>query len=155
MATVAPITAPVRNQASRFDPSSVFSISFRSASDMIRASAAPLSRSPEFILRYPDLMAQADEVEDGPGNPSHTLDMVTVYTEPPNSEAEADIVRGILDANGIPSIIMRPFGVPSLGGVEVRVPQGCAGEAQRVIAEQRAAGPEAAAEAERAGEENR
>ena len=99
-------------------------------------------------------MAQPHEPEDSQGDPSTAMDMVSVYTEPPNSEAEADIVRGILDANGIPAIIMRPFGVPSVGGVEVRVPREYVAEAERMIAEQLAAGPEAAAEAERAGEEN-
>ena len=99
-------------------------------------------------------MAQHPDSEDYAGDPSHALDMVTLYTGPLNSEPEADIIRGILDANGIPSIIVRPIGVPSLP-LQIKVPRGCLADAERVIAEQRAAGPQAAAEAEAASEENR
>ena len=103
-------------------------------------------------------MAQDPEREEdlpveGDVDTSHDLDMVSIYlSQTIDAEPEADIIRGILDANGIPAIIVRGLGFPSLGS-EVQVPRARLEEAQRIIAEQQAAGPEAAAEAEAASEE--
>ena len=83
---------------------------------------------------------------------SHDLDMVPLFeSQTIDAEAEADIVRGLLDANGIPTTMVRGYGYPSLG-YHLRVPRGRAEEARRVIQEAREAGPEAAAEAEADGE---
>lgn len=93
--------------------------------------------------------------EMGAVDPSHDLDMVPLFSSATiDAEVEADMIRGILDANGIPAIIWRGTGIPPLG-VEVQVPRNRLDEARRVIAEQEAAGPEAAAEGEAASEEGR
>ena len=79
--------------------------------------------------------------------------MATLYrSQGVDAEMEADVIRGLLDSNGIPSIMVRAMGYPPLG-FEVQVPQARMEEAMRLIAEAQAAGPEAASEAERASEE--
>ena len=89
------------------------------------------------------------------GDTSHDLDMVTLYSSSMvDAEMEADMIRGILDSNEVPSIMMRATGVPVFG-FEVKVPRSRLAEARRLIAEAQAAGPEAAAEAEAASEEGR
>jgi len=90
---------------------------------------------------------------EGDVDTSHDLDMVPIYmSQTIDAEPEADVIRGLLDANGIPAMVVRGLGFPSLG-FEVQVPRASLEEAQRIIDEQRAAGPEAAAEAEAATEE--
>jgi GMP synthase PP-ATPase subunit len=83
---------------------------------------------------------------------SHDLDMVPVFSSTSvDSEVEGDLICGVLANTGIPAILSRsPF--PNTG-VSVRVPRESLEEAQRLIAEAQAAGPEAAAEAERASED--
>ena len=86
-------------------------------------------------------------------DPSHTLDMVSLYvSQGVDAEMEAEVIHGILETNGVPSIVMRATGVPVFG-FEVRVPKSQLEEAKRLVAEAEAAGPEAAAEAEAASEE--
>jgi|SRR5689334_8329259 hypothetical protein len=98
-------------------------------------------------------MAQDPESDEGQVDPSHDLDMVPLFTsQSVDAEMEADVIRGILESNGIPSVLQRAAQYPSLG-YELQVPRVYAEDARRLIAEQRAAGPEAAAEAEAAGEE--
>jgi hypothetical protein len=88
-------------------------------------------------------------------NTSPELDMVTLYrSSTVDAGIEADIIRGLLDSHGIPSMIRRAMGYPSLG-FEVQVHQENLRDAERLIEEARAAGPGAALEAERAGEEDR
>lgn len=89
---------------------------------------------------------------DGAVDTSHDLDMAPLYfSQTIEAEVEAEVIRGILEANGIPSTISGSP-VTSLG-FEIQVPRNRMDEALRVIAEQQAAGPEAAAEAEAASEE--
>jgi hypothetical protein len=97
-----------------------------------------------------------EELQDeGPIDPSHDLDMVTLYSsQSVDAEIEADMIHGVLEANGIPSIVVRATGVPVFG-FEVQVPRAHLEEAERVIAEAQATGPEGAAEAEAASEEGR
>ena len=85
---------------------------------------------------------------------SHALDMVVLYdSSAVDAEMEADVIRGLLDANGIPSVVRR--GGPNLAlGFQVLVPRGKVMEANHLIADAQAAGPEAAAEAEAASEES-
>ena len=78
---------------------------------------------------------------------THALDMVTLPGGTVSSEMEADMIRGVLDANGIPSLTVAADQFPNLG-FEVKVPRGRVVEAERLVAEARAAGPDAAAEAE-------
>ena len=84
---------------------------------------------------------------------SHELDMVPLYfSQTIEADVEAAVIRGILESNGIP-VSVSSSTIPSLG-FEILVPRASADEARRVIEEQRAAGPEAAAEAEAATEDN-
>jgi len=66
-----------------------------------------------------------------------------------SAESEAQAIRGLLEANGIASLVVRE-NVPELpvGAVEVRVIASVAERARGVIREGRLAGPEAAAAAE-------
>jgi hypothetical protein len=95
-----------------------------------------------------------DERMEGEVDRSHELDLVSLYSSQTiDAEMEAEVIRSILDASGIPSVLSSsPLSTLEF---EVKVPRNRLEEAQRVIAEQRAAGPEAAAEAEAASEENR
>jgi len=82
------------------------------------------------------------------GDTSHSLDMVTLYTSlAVDAEMEADVIHGLLESNGLPSMVVRAPQYPALG-YEVQVPRAHLEEAKRVIAEAESAGPEAAAEAE-------
>lgn len=91
--------------------------------------------------------------DEGSVDTSHDLDMVTLYqSSAVDSGIEADIIRGILDSHGIPSLVLRAMGYPSLG-FEVQVHRENLREAQQLVAEARAAGPAAAMDAERASEE--
>jgi hypothetical protein len=65
---------------------------------------------------------------------------------------EAMQIHGILESNGIPSMLVGPSTLPVLE-FEVQVPKENLEEAQRILADAQAAGPSAAAEAEAAGEE--
>ena len=82
---------------------------------------------------------------------SHALDMVALYdSSTVDAEMEADVIRGVLDSSGIPSLVKRAGPFPL--AFQVLVPRGKVHEARRLLEEARAAGPEAAAEAERATE---
>ncbi len=103
-------------------------------------------------------MAQDPEPDDdlrgdeGIVDTSHNLDMVPLYfSQAVEADVEAEVIRGILESYGIPAIVSDPT-IPSFG-YEIQVPRSRLEEARRLIDEQRAAGPEAAAEAEAATEE--
>src|SRR5579885_363700 len=103
-------------------------------------------------------MAQDPERDDdqptgeNPVDTSHELDMVPLYfSQTIEAEIEADVIRGLLESNGIPAVVSGSP-VTSLG-FQIRVPRARMEEAQRLIAEQQVGGPEAAAEAEAASEE--
>jgi hypothetical protein len=80
--------------------------------------------------------------------------MVVVYSSATvDAEIEAEVIRGVLDSNGIPSFLSRtPYHSLTF---EVRAPRGFAEEARQRIAEAQAAGAEAAAAGEAASEEGR
>lgn len=83
------------------------------------------------------------------------MDMVTLWeSSTTGAEEEADIIRGVLESNGIPTLLMGAPQFPNLG-FQVHVPRGKLKEAQVLIEEAQAAGPEAAAEAEAASEEEK
>jgi len=89
---------------------------------------------------------------DGEVNTSHELDMEPLFfSQTIEAESEAEVIQGLLEANGIPSTLSRSP-VPTLG-FQIQVPKNRVEDALRLIAEQEAAGPDAAAEAEAAGEE--
>jgi hypothetical protein len=80
-----------------------------------------------------------------------SAELTTIFqSSNPDAEIEADVIRGVLDANGIPSVLQ---GTPyhSLE-FAVKVPATRAAEAEALLAEAQASGPEAAAEAEAASE---
>jgi hypothetical protein len=80
-------------------------------------------------------------------------DMVTLFSSSTiDGEMEASNIHFMLQAAGIPSMVVGPSVIPSLE-FQVQVPRSDAAEAERVLEEARAAGPEAAAEAEAASEE--
>ena len=86
---------------------------------------------------------------------SHALDMVALWDSSNiDSEVEADMIRGVLDSNGIPTLVVGAPQYPNLG-FQVQVPRGKVKEAQRLIEEAKAAGPEAAAAGELASEEQK
>ena len=78
---------------------------------------------------------------------THALDMVTLRNGSVATEMEADVIRGVLEANGIPSIVVTAPEIPSLG-FEVKVPRGRVAEAEQLLEEARAIGNEGAAQAE-------
>jgi hypothetical protein len=78
---------------------------------------------------------------------THALDMVTLPGGSVSSESEAEMIRGLLEASGIPSVLNSAAQYPNLG-FEVKVPRGRVAEAAELVKQARAAGPEAAAEAE-------
>jgi len=84
---------------------------------------------------------------------SHEMDMVALFSSSNHdAEMEAMQIRGMLESNGIPSVVVGPSTIPVLE-FEVQVPRENLEEAQRILAEAQAAGPEGAAEAEAASEE--
>jgi len=87
-------------------------------------------------------------------NLSHDLDTVSLFqSQTVEAELDADNIRGVLDSNGIASMLERtPY--PNLG-IEVLVARADLARAQALIDEALAAGPEAAAEAEAESEESR
>src|ERR1017187_5983407 len=109
------------------------------------------------ILRYPLVMAQDPEREEEqpegqPGGDvlltSHALDMVTLWSSSTvSAEMEADMIRGVLESNDIPVMVVGASQYPNLG-FEVKVPRGKVKEAEELIEQAEAAGPDAATEAE-------
>src|ERR1051326_8652602 len=84
---------------------------------------------------------------------SHALDLVTLFSSVNHdAEMEANAIHGVLEANGIPSLVVGTPQIPSLE-FQVQVPRSHLEEAERVLAEAREAGPAAAVEAARASEE--
>jgi hypothetical protein len=101
-------------------------------------------------------MAQDPEEESVSGenlDTSHDLDMVPLYDSMTiDAEPEAEVIRGLLEANGIPATIVSGYPVVPVGFM-VQVPRKRLDEARRLIEEARAAGPEGAAEAEASSEQ--
>jgi hypothetical protein len=78
--------------------------------------------------------------------------MVAVFSSSNHdAEMETMAVQGVLEANGIPAVVVGSHILPNLE-FQIQVPAHLADEAQRLIAEARSAGPEAVAEAEAASE---
>ncbi|HWB96711.1 MAG TPA: hypothetical protein VG672_08420 [Bryobacteraceae bacterium] len=85
-------------------------------------------------------------------DPSHDLDMVPIFSSASvDAEMEAMAIHGILEAGGIPSLIVGTATIPVLP-IQVMVPKARKEEAERAIGEAQEAGPAAAAEAEEASE---
>jgi hypothetical protein len=104
------------------------------------------------VRRAEALIASHEQEISQPGDASPSFDLVTLFSsDRHNAEMEAIGIRALLDAADIPSVIVGASVYPNLP-FEVRVPRNCLEDAQRVIAESQAAGPEAAEEAEKASE---
>lgn len=87
-------------------------------------------------------------------NTSEDFDLVPVFSSDEHTaEMEAMAIQSLLEAQGIPAVIVGASVLPVLP-FEVRVPRARLEEAQRVIAESKAAGPEGAEEAESASAES-
>lgn len=100
------------------------------------------------------LIAGIDQDDPGRADPSHDLDMVTLRTmEGATGELEAISVRSILEANGIPCVVIGNSTLPNLAFM-VQVSKLDLDRAQATLAEAEAAGPAAAVEAERESEVN-
>ncbi len=83
---------------------------------------------------------------------SEDLDLVTVfYSEEHDAQLRAQLIRGLLEAGGVPTVVVDTSPLPNLPS-EVRVPKVRLEEALRLIAESEAAGPRAADEAEELSE---
>jgi hypothetical protein len=86
-------------------------------------------------------------------DPSHDLDMVTIAElQGATGEMEAMGIQSILDANGISAVLVGSSTLPNLN-FAVQVAHEDLGRAHAVLAEARAAGPAAAAEASQESEE--
>jgi len=100
-------------------------------------------------------MAQDPEEQQVAGSvdTSHDLDMVTLFSSSNiDAEMEATAIQSMLRANDISAVVVGASTIPSLE-FQVQVPRAMLEDAQRLVDEARAAGPEAAAEAEAASEE--
>jgi hypothetical protein len=85
---------------------------------------------------------------------SHEMDMAVLFSSSNyDAEMEATEIHGVLESNGIPSVLVGSSTLPNLE-FEVQVPRERLEEARQIIAEAQAAGPAAAEEAEAAGEED-
>jgi len=86
---------------------------------------------------------------------THALDMFTLWRSTTvNAEMEADMIRGVLESNDIPVMVVGASQYHFLG-FEVKVPRGKVVEANELIAQAQQAGPEAAVEAEDESEKYR
>lgn len=70
-----------------------------------------------------------------------------------NAEVEADMILGVLETNGMSAVISGLDTLPGAHEVLVQVPAEQQAQAEALIAEAKLAGPAAAEEAEKAGEE--
>src|ERR1039457_2059081 len=80
---------------------------------------------------------------------THALDMVTIWTSDAGTvtaEIESGMIRGVLESNGIP-VMVGASQYPNLG-FEVKVPRGKVKEAEELLDQAEASGPDAATEAE-------
>lgn len=93
-------------------------------------------------------MPNQDELNELPDEPVSEDTMVPVFSSSNHDgEMEAMTIRGILEASDIPCILVGPQMLPSLE-FQVQVSEDDLADAERILAEARAAGPAAAAEAE-------
>jgi hypothetical protein len=113
----------------------------------VRVPPSEASRAEQFIAENQETVEESERI-----NPSHEFDLVTIFSSQ-NVDAESEVIaiRGVLDANGIPSLLAGNIPYPNLP-FEIKVAKEDVERAERAIAEARAAGPAAAEEAEEASE---
>jgi hypothetical protein len=101
----------------------------------------------EQVSQAEALIAQVDQDDPGGVDPSHDLDLVTIAElQGATGEMEAMGIQSILDANGISAVLVGASTLPNLS-FAVQVARDDVDRAQAALAEARAAGPAAAAEA--------
>ena len=114
----------------------------------VRVAPEHQSEADAFVANFPP----TDEDEFADVDPSGNLDEVTVFRSAGNtSEMEAASVQSLLEAGGIPAVVIGDARFPNLGQ-EVRVPKEHVTEAKRLIADALAVGSAGAEEAEASGE---
>jgi hypothetical protein len=87
-----------------------------------------------------------------PLDTSEDLDLVTIFESgDTRGQMEAQLIRGVLESNGVPVVIVGDTTLPYLPFM-VRVPKSRVEEAERLIAESREAGARGADEAEQSSE---
>jgi hypothetical protein len=101
----------------------------------------------EQVAQAEALVAQLDQDDPGGVDPSHELDMVTIAEfQGATGQMEALAIQSILDANGISAVLVGASTLPNLS-FAVTVARDDVDRAHAALAEARAAGPAAAAEA--------
>ncbi len=112
----------------------------------VRVPAAQTAQAEQLLSADPAL-AEGSVSEYSPVDPSHELDMVTVFeSRAATAEMEATTVESLLRANNIDAMVVGSPTLPVLRFV-VRVPRTQQEQARQIIAEAQAAGPAAAEEA--------
>ena len=104
------------------------------------------------MAQDPEREEERPEEQSGDDVPltTHALDMVTIWTSEAGTvtgEMEADMIRGVLESNDIPVMVVGASQYPNLG-FEVRVPRGRVKEAEELLDQAEASGPDAATEGE-------
>ena len=118
----------------------------------VPAGAYEVRVPPEEASRADQIVAASPEPPPEFVDASHDLDTETIFDAMGSTaELEALAIRGVLDVNGIPSVLVSGPQYPNLQFV-VRVPKIYAERARRALEEAQAAGPDAAEEAERESE---
>jgi hypothetical protein len=96
-----------------------------------------------------------EQRDEGEVDISPELNMVKLFSSSNiDAELEANNIHGMLEASGIPSMVVGASVIPSLE-FQVQVSREDLDEARRLLEEARAAGPDAASEAEAASEEGK
>ena len=99
----------------------------------VRVPAADIPRA-EAIVGAP-LPAPEDESEVDEEGQSHDLDFVPIFSgQSPEAEMEAISIRSVLEANGIPCVVIGSQQIPSLP-FEVRVPKSRLEDARALLEE--------------------
>jgi hypothetical protein len=103
--------------------------------------------------RAESLLSTIDQDDPGKADPSRDLDTVPIAElQGTTGEMEALGIQSILDANGIPAVLVGASTLPNLS-FQVRVARADLDRARAALEEARAAGPVAAVEAERETEQ--
>ncbi|MEO7649965.1 MAG: hypothetical protein ABIZ80_05825 [Bryobacteraceae bacterium] len=104
----------------------------------VRVPASEQARAEEILATPAFQEAEENEEDIAPEGLSHDLDPVTLFSSQNlDAEMEAISIRSILEANGIPAVIVGASQIPSLP-FEVQVPKSRMEEALALIAEARA-----------------
>ena len=107
-----------------------------------------------YVAQAEALLANFDADAPLNADPSHELDMTTIFSGMgATAEIEAMGIKGVLEANDIMCVLVGDSALPNLE-FQVQVPQSEVERAREVLREAEAAGPAAAAEAERESELN-